>query len=675
MEYINGRPAATQDDLVGIVSANTLCVSVQRGNIERARRGCFERPALYYVDTLPAKYKPAVYHRFPDLQGEKEAVTVLDLLEVDHEAYTFFMEKYKKPDGRGLDAKKVEELTNNCSILNAFKLRLQRSDEESIRHAKPKIRRGEFWRKAANILPRLADRYPHSLPGNPARLQEKFNQYMNEGPKVFISGKIGNKAAAKILTPDQEAMMMSLCKAGNNFDSVQVTNMYNYEARRLGWKEITPGTAANFLRKNGLYVAPSRRGPQEFWNSKAMQVQRRRPSGAMLFWVHDGWTAELYYQGPDGFTGRMNVEVVLDPCCNYPIGYAISAHENAVVIREALANAFRHARELFGSRFMPDVIQSDNYARAALAPVYTASCTHYIAAKVGNAKAKVIEPYFKYLNKTYAQYMVNWSGFGVKSRKEVQPNPKWLDNNKHKFPTAEEAVKQIAKIIELERTAKREQFLEFWGKTADQYKKVMGDETFLRVYGVEKGQHIMEGCGLRVTIDGERIQYDSFDINFRKLDYLRWTALVDPEDDSQILAVSESGEYRFLLEKKYVQPMALADRKPGDAEQLQRIRDFNKGLVEHIAEVVSDVDEVTRRIFDHNSELDNTLAKTIITDSRGQHKDLVSKKRLNQIKEARAQEASKAAEEVDFEEVKLQRVLTPRRDPEQDEEFNRFNIY
>jgi len=80
MEYINGRPAATTEDLVGIVSANLLNVSVERGNIERARRGCRERPALYYVDTLPAKYKPAVYHRFPDLQGQKEAVTLMELL-------------------------------------------------------------------------------------------------------------------------------------------------------------------------------------------------------------------------------------------------------------------------------------------------------------------------------------------------------------------------------------------------------------------------------------------------------------------------------------------------------------------------------------------------------------------------------------------------------------------
>ncbi len=674
IEYINGRPAATQEDLAGIISANTLGLMVSRGNAERARRACYERKALYYVDTLPEKYKHQVYHRFPDLQGQKEAITLMELMETDHEAHAFFA-GYKH-DGKGFTDAKVEELTNNCSILNACRRRLERSDEECLRAGgKRRIPRGEFWRKVADVLPRLADQWPHSLPGNPARLHEKYNQYMNDGPSVFISGKLGNKTAGKIVSDDQRSVMLDICKAGNNLDAAQAARMYNMVAKARGWKEVTSGTALNFIKKNGLYVTAGRRGPQEFWNTKAMQVTRRRPSGALLYWVHDGWTSELYYKGPDGFTGRMNLEVVLDPCCNYPIGYAISAHENATVIRDALGNALRHSRELFGLRFQPYEIQSDNYARTALAQVYTASCTHYVPAKVGNAKAKVIEPYFNYLNKNYAQYMKNWSGFGVKSRREVQPNPKWLDNNKHDFPTAEEVVKQITMIMEMERAAKREAFLAYWGQTAAEYRRVMSDETFLRIYGVEMGRHVLEGCGLRVTIEGERIAYDSFDIAFRKLDYLRWTALVDPHDLSHILAVSESGEYRFLLEQKYVQPMALADRKPGDAEQLQRIRDFNKSLTEHVAEVASEADAITQRIFDHNSELDNTLAKTIITDSRGQHKDLVSQKRLNQLKEARMLEAGKAAEEIDCEAVKMQKVPIPLLAQEEDEDFNRFDIY
>lgn len=676
IEYINGRPAATQEDLAGILAYETLYKLVQRGNAERARRGCHERPALYYVDTLPAKYKPAVYHRFPDLQGQKEAVTVLDLLEVDHLANKFFSD-YETPDGRKLKDPKVEELTNNCSILNAFKLRLQRSDEESIRHAKPKIRRGEFWRKAAEILPRLADEYPHSLPGNPARLQEKFNQYMNDGYKVFISGKIGNKNKAKIETEYQESLLLSLCKAGNNLDSAQIAARYNEVARSKGWPEISRSTADGYKRKHSLYTYAGNHGKQAFYDNKAMQVKRARPDEAMVFWVHDGWTAEFYYQADGGFTNRMTLEVVLDPCCNYPIGFAISRQENVALITDALADALRHSKELFGERYIPYELQSDNYAKKATRPVYLASCIHYIPAKVKNAKSKVVEPYFHYLIKNYAQYMKNWSGFGVTSRKEVQPSVDWLNANKHLFPTEEECIRQITGVVMMERAKKRDQYLKCWGNTDALHKNTMTDETFLRVYGKETGhKNVLEGKGLRVRIGGERIQYDSFDIRFRTLSHLRWIVKYDEKDLSHVLAISENGEYRFMLEQKYVQPMALADRKPGDAEQLQRVFRFNRDLEAHVAAVVSNADRITEQIFAHNSELDNTLAKHVITDSRGQHKDLVSRKRLAEAK-AGAQEVKvePAGEDFDFEAAQVERVLVPRRDPEQDEEFNRFNIY
>lgn len=676
MEYIDGRPAVTTEELTGIISANLLNVSVTRGDIERARRGCYGRPALYFVDTLPAKYKPEVYHRFPDLQGQKEAVTLMELMETDHAAAQFYADVLVG-EGDYLTPAKQEELTNNASILNALAIRLRRSDEESIRHGKPKIKRGEFWRKAAEVLPRLADKYPHSLPGNPARLQEKFKQYMNDSYAALISGKFGNQAASKVRTEDQRSMMLSLCKAGNNLDNAQVAMAYNQTAKLKGWPRITAGTVANFRAKEGLTVTAGARGTREWLNTKAMQVKRSRPTAAMLFWVHDGWTAEFYYRTADGFANRMNLEVVLDPCCNYPIGYAISTHENVDVIREALGNAVRHARELFGDRYMPYQIQSDNYARKATNPIYLATCKHYIPATVGNAKSKVVEPYFDYLNKTYAQWMKNWSGFGVKSRKEVQPNPEWLNANKHNFPTEAEVIAQITKVIELERLAKHDQYMEFWSKTEEKYKQVMSEETFLLTYGVTSGKgHVLEGCGLRVTIGGERIQYDSFDIQFREDSASkRWVIRYDPQDLGHVLAVSTDEKRRYILEQKYVQPMALADRKPGDREQLQRVYDFNRRLKEYVAEKATRADEIALAAFSHDTELDNTLAKTVITDARGQHKDLVSQKRLAAAKAAALDADVTPVDDAECEAVPVEAVKVARREPELEEEFNRFDIY
>ena len=76
---------------------------------------------------------------------------------------------------------KQTEYANNAAVLNAFRLVLERSDSQHRKQSKRCISKAEFWRKAAQALPRIADTFPHTLPENPRRLQEKFNQYVREG--------------------------------------------------------------------------------------------------------------------------------------------------------------------------------------------------------------------------------------------------------------------------------------------------------------------------------------------------------------------------------------------------------------------------------------------------------------------------------------------------------------
>lgn len=93
------------------------------------------------------------------------------------------------------------------------------------------------------------------------------------------------------------------------------------------------------------------------------------------------------------YHNRKTIVVVLDACGKYPIGYAVGDHESPALIREALRNAIRHARELFGARYKPLQLQSDNYQKGVMVPFYEAMTVHYIPAALHNAKAKIIEPY------------------------------------------------------------------------------------------------------------------------------------------------------------------------------------------------------------------------------------------------------------------------------------------
>ena len=133
--------------------------------------------------------------------------------------------------------------------------------------------------------------------------------------------------------------------------------------------------------------------------------------------------------------------------------------------------------------------------------------------------------------------------------------------------------------------------------------------------------------GLRPRLEGKKRQYDCFDVRFREYAYLRWEVRYDKDDMSHVLAVSEDGRHRFLLEEKYVQPMALADRKEGDAEQLQRVANYNNALKQHTQTLFGEITAHAKPILGggyveqlESPDAHNDLAKALITDSKGQHK-------------------------------------------------------
>ena len=139
----------------------------------------------------------------------------------------------------------------------------------------------------------------------------------------------------------------------------------------------------------------------------------------------------------------------------------------------------------------------------------------------------------------------------------------------------------------------------------------------------------MEGCGLRPTILGVKRDYDCFDLTFREHAAERWAVKYDPDDLTEVLAVNEDGTRRYMLSEKYVQPMALADRKPGDYEQLERVQNFNKQLEKQTSERIALNYQRTEQLIASTPALRGSIEdRLLLTDSRGQHKDQRSRKRL-----------------------------------------------
>ena len=640
METINGTLCISHEELTGrIITTANLKNLVRRGQVRQVVKGGNGRQAFFDVSSLPLKWRTEVYKRFPDAKEGTESRAFMDTIEPDGAALMYFQD-YTLPDGRHLPEGRQLELSNNCAIMNAFRGCIEQTLAIRGRSGNKRAPLGKFWKKAAGMLEYIADRYPHTLPKSARRLQMKFAEYLEQGPGCFISAKYCNDNAAKVLTEDQISMLATILNHHNNLDYTRAAGYYNAMAREKGWDEISPAAVGVWAKKLDLEVSAGRLGVSNFRNHKTMQVKRSRPTAPFLMWSLDGWTVELLYQktktdkkghSVTTYSNRLTIVVVLDPCINYPIGYAVGDHECPELIKAALRNAAVHSRELFGTMYRANQIQCDHYAIKALTPLYGVMGDKLTPAQVKNAKAKPVEPYFDYLNETYCNRFNNWSGFGVTTNPKRQPNAEALNRLRHQFPDEAGVRAQIDQMMQWERGTKVEKFRALMEKLPAERRLPLSREQYLLNFGSTTGyKNALEGCGLRPTILGVKRDYDSFDIAFRECAALMlWTVLYDPDDLREVLAVNDDGSRRFMLEQKYVQPMALADRKPGDAEQLERVRKYNRDLEAHVAGRIGEHYQRAEQLISGSATLRGSIEdRLLITDSRGQHKDNRSRKRL-----------------------------------------------
>ncbi|MNF73818.1 hypothetical protein D3C84_558290 [compost metagenome] len=487
----------------------------------------------------------------------------------------------------------------------------------------------------------------HKLPTTSRGLRIRLAEYQKNSYAGLISGRLQNQNATKVKDNDQMALIDELLAKHTNLDNTQVASLYNTVAELMTWKTITPQTVANRKEERNLVVFAGRKGSTALSNSVLMQNKRMAPTKPMLFWTVDGWDAELLYQRTESnkkgysvttYTNRLTMVLVLDPFNKYPVGYAIGTHETPELIKEAFRNALQHTRELFGAYFRPYQLQTDNYNRKALTPLYQACSVHYTPAKVKNAKSKVIEPFFNRFNKEYCQMFDNWSGHNMNSGSKNQPNDEMLNKLRHQFPDEQGCRNQLIRAVEMDRSKKCEAYLNQWSEVSPEHKSEMSHEMYLRYLGQTTGYtNRLEGQGLTPTINGQTLCFDSFDTNFRKLAHLDWAVKYDPADLSKVLVTNANsnkgklteivGTYEFVLEQKHIQPMALAERTEGDALKLAEVKNYNNNVMQYITGERQQNAERLEELF-QRPQLQDTLAKLILVDSRGQHKDRKSDNRL-----------------------------------------------
>lgn len=627
MEYYNNILAIQAMDIInsGIMTKDHYDQLIHRSDLQVVRRGCRNTPALVAFDSIPDRFKTAIVEK----TGDPYKAAKLNQLEerILHNAETSaYFESFTLADGRHLKPDTRREYYSNAMVLDAIHRLIgdKRAKHSALGHNTKRA-----WVQIAEAVEDVdRSKFPHTLPANPRRLEDRYKRYQKEGIQSLIHHGFLNKSAAKINDDIKESFLVELLADPRNLDNEQVRGLYNQVATKMNWKLITGSAVGVWRDKLETTIYAGRRGSTAFSNQKAMQVKRTAPTQPLYYITMDGWDVALLYQkfenGRTTYHHKPTVIIILDPCIKYPLGFAVGTHEHPALIKEALRDAARHTQQLFGQMYRAHQLQSDRYALSTLMPLYEAAAEKVTPARVKNAKAKVVEPYFNRLNKTFCQLMPNWSGFGITSGKERQPNIEFLNKYRAEFPDFAGVCQQVTNIVNQERLMKVQRYLELWNKLPESEKIVMPRESYLLNYGETTGYtNMLMGSGLHPTINGIKMDYDCFDMAFRKHSTVRWEVRYDPDDLTHALAVSENQELRFMLEEKYVQPMALKDRKPGDSNQLQRVREYNKALETSITETRAITGSIVRETIDRNPELE-TLKKLLIVDSRGQHKDQLS---------------------------------------------------
>lgn len=679
------------------------------GQLTIARRSTPGNPALVEFDTMrpdiKRKYIETYGDPYADLAERGMKSDLEEEIRYNNRAYNFF-QLYRYNDGqKNLPTEKINEYTLSVNVMEALLRLRDRQKQSSIGGGSTRVNVWERLGKQCQDLLSVTDPkgkplFPHKLPASWKSLKRKceaYEQACREGEESgfmsVIHKNYGNLSASRLKESDStvnselaESLIRQFLGLHMNWNNVQVMEEYNKLAAQFGLKEIkSPATIGAYRSKFDVVTKTRRRGVGE-WNSNLKkQVRRKAPLTAMTYWVFDGWDVEMLYWREEvkkvrkggtvkeehrfTYHNRKTLVVVLDACCKYPIGYAIGDNECDALIRQALTNAVRHARELFGQRYMPEQMQCDNYHKKSLFPFYEQMTRHLTPAQVKNAQAKIVEPYFKYLILTYFQKFPSFSGFGITSSKEIQPNIEWLNEHRKFFPCEAEAIRRIEDVMQMERARKLEAYMKAWEQTPDERRHPFDDESYLMLMGETSGRtNRLESRGIIMERNGTQYFYDSFDRSL--LDYLGtdWIVRYDPEDMSRVLITNagkkhtkdegkELATLRYLLDEKEAVPMALKDQKPEHFAYRQKVDEFNRSLKQEIVEQSEkDVNTIIENVYSRSLPVHNILERFCITDSRGQHKDNRNELKLH-------------AEDAEYEVMELPKPA-PVTYPDDDEDFD-----
>lgn len=276
---ITGKNAA--ENSIQVIGERGLQHRISNGYIKRLRPNGPNTPMLVSWLTLPPEWQRTLIDTFGEPAKQLKQSWFEKHYKRDTVALAYYMD-YRLPDGRTLDDTTIEEYTLNASVLAAVE-RIYNS-----RYALRRSMRGavkDIWSIVSNECNRFRDIQPHNLPGNPAALRRKLNDYKKDGFYSLVHKNYANDNARKVdsITIEllnnmfaTQAHKPTATEVARQYDAflggyVEVTNNVTGEMYEpAGFRKLSTNTITNYLAKwvNRAGTHTMRSGDRQKWMGK-----------------------------------------------------------------------------------------------------------------------------------------------------------------------------------------------------------------------------------------------------------------------------------------------------------------------------------------------------------------------------------------------------------------------
>lgn len=535
-EYYNNTLCVRGNWLIDNIfnSENTYKSLTQRKKLKVVRRGGgLETPALIEFESIRPDLKKRIIELAGDPNEKAKNIIFRDYIKVDSAAVEFFND-YTLENGEALPLKNIAEYIANAEVLNAIDIILA----TTMSKRKALGGKAKPWEKIAQVVSELPlHTWPHTLPTNPRRLQDKLKVYKAEGYQSLIHKGFCHKNSEKLSDDAKPWVLARWCDQVKRCAThAQLHREYNDEAVKHGWKEVkTEQTLINFLQDpkiEPLWYA-FRFGHIKSKERYSLQISTKLPSMRDSLWYSDGTKMNYYYQ-ENGKMLTCQVYEVFDAYSEVFLGYHISKTEDY----EAQYQAYKMALQIAGHK--PYEIKFDNQGghKKLEANSFLGKLSRICANTMPyNGKSKTIENAFYRFQMEYLKQDWFFTGQNIQAKKnESKVNMEMILRNKSELPTLEE----VKKIYEKRRKE--------WNQAPHPKTKISRLETYLNSHNPESPEvNIWDMVNMFWIQRDKPVTCTAYGISFTEKKQQYTYLVYDDNREPDIMWLRENIDRKFIV--------------------------------------------------------------------------------------------------------------------------------